>query len=88
MSKRWDKTDLAKQLITTVDHIEDRIQVAGNLEGVWPIVKPIKAIADAVDGKAVADEMTPYVPVASPCDTKTYEAGGWKACFELQGLIP
>jgi hypothetical protein len=46
----------------------------------------IKAIADAVDGKAVADEMMPYVPVASPCDTETYEAGGWKACFEQHGL--
>lgn len=46
----------------------------------------IKAIADALDGGAIPDHLRAYVPAASPCDTQTFEVGGWEACFAKNGL--
>jgi hypothetical protein len=46
----------------------------------------IKAIADAADGGAITDELRSYVPAACPCDTETFEGGGWQACFAQNGM--
>jgi hypothetical protein len=46
----------------------------------------VSAIADAVEGRPIANELRAYVPSAAPCDTTTYESGGWQACFEKNGL--
>ena len=46
----------------------------------------VAAIAAGANGEAIADEMRAYVPAAVPCDSRTYERGGWQACFTENGL--
>lgn len=43
----------------------------------------VMAIAAAADGKPISSELQPYVPVAAPCKTETFEQGGWRACLQL-----
>ncbi len=45
----------------------------------------VVAVAAAADGEQIVDELRPYVPASVPCDRATYEAGGWRACFEKHG---
>jgi len=42
----------------------------------------VVAIARAIDGAVASGQRSPYAPVAVPCDRATFEAGGWRACFE------
>ena len=39
-------------------------------------------IAAALGGAAVSESTRAYVPVAVPCNTPTFERGGWQACLD------
>ena len=46
----------------------------------------IEVVAEAEDaaalgGTAVSESTQPYVPIALPCNTSTFEQGGWEACL-------
>ncbi|MCZ6831861.1 MAG: hypothetical protein O7F73_20165 [Gammaproteobacteria bacterium] len=41
----------------------------------------VSEIAAALDGTAVSESTQPYVPIALPCNTSTFEQGGWEACL-------
>lgn len=46
----------------------------------------VAEIARGVLGQTVSEEFRPYVPVAVPCTTETFEAGGWKACLAARDV--
>jgi hypothetical protein len=42
----------------------------------------VQAIAAGARGELISDELAAYVPTAVHCDKKTFERGGWPACFD------
>jgi hypothetical protein len=48
----------------------------------------VAAIAAAAEGRPIPEDLRAYVPVAVPCDTATYETGGWRACFSKANESP
>lgn len=48
----------------------------------------VAAIAEAVRGGEIPDELRPHVPRATPCDRATFEASGWRGCFAKRPGTP